>query len=190
MKERESGIELLRIVAMLMIIAHHFVNNSGISHLYDYSHPSWRMFFLVVWGMWGKTAINAFVLITGYFMCEGRAFINPNHLTEDSNKLLALVIGCLMFLVFRNFKIGYHKWINLVASTAFGVLLIHAANDGMRTWLWGDLLNVPGLYVRPFGVMVAYAVLTPICVFVICSLIDYLRIRFVERPIMKKFFSS
>ncbi|MDO5448987.1 MAG: acyltransferase, partial [Clostridia bacterium] len=57
--ERESGIELLRIFAMLLIIAHHLVNNSGISHLYDYAHPSWRMFCLLVWGMWGKTAINA-----------------------------------------------------------------------------------------------------------------------------------
>ena len=30
-KERESGIELFRIITMLLIIAHHYVVNSGVS---------------------------------------------------------------------------------------------------------------------------------------------------------------
>ena len=54
---------------MLLIISHHYVVNSGITAHYDYSNVSAKMIFLQFWGLWGKTAINAFVMITGYFMC-------------------------------------------------------------------------------------------------------------------------
>ena len=67
---RTSNIELLRIISMLAIIAHHYVVNSGIQEYFTYgSFPDRNMLFLQLWGMWGKTAINVFVLISGYFMC-------------------------------------------------------------------------------------------------------------------------
>lgn len=69
---RSSNIELLRIVAMLAIVAHHYAVNSTVTSLFDPLHPSANQIFLRLWGMWGKTAINVFVLITGYFMCESR----------------------------------------------------------------------------------------------------------------------
>ena len=55
---------------MLLIIAHHYVVNSGVTDHIELNHLTANSAFLVLWGMWGKTAINAFVLITGYFMCE------------------------------------------------------------------------------------------------------------------------
>ncbi len=70
--QRESGLELMRIILMLLIIAHHYVVNSGVTSLIDLHNPTPNAVFLVLWGMWGKTAINAFVLITGYFMCTKR----------------------------------------------------------------------------------------------------------------------
>lgn len=60
---------------MLLIIAHHYVVNSG---LMDPGGPiradllSVKSQFLLLFGAWGKTAINGFVLITGYFMCTGK----------------------------------------------------------------------------------------------------------------------
>ena len=51
-KQRESNIELFRIVLMLMIIAHHYVVNSGVERLYDYSNVSGNQVFLELWG-WG-----------------------------------------------------------------------------------------------------------------------------------------
>lgn len=69
-KARNSNIELYRILVMLMIVAHHYVVNSGLTQYMD-EHPltkaSW---FYYIFGMWGKTGINCFVLITGYFMCK------------------------------------------------------------------------------------------------------------------------
>ena len=68
-KPRSSNIELMRIILMLAIIAHHYVVSSGVSAHINLDNSMMKSAFLLVWGMWGKTAINAFVLITGYFMC-------------------------------------------------------------------------------------------------------------------------
>lgn len=344
---RSSNIELLRIVAMLAIIAHHYVVNSTVTRLFDPLHPTANQIFLQLWGMWGKTAINVFVLITGYFMCESRltakryckilfeiifyswvmwfvlsAFgyetitwkgvfnrlillditanqdggfvpgfmwmyllipamnvyihaaskrnlyalcsillamftlcgtvlhanvyhhvfwyctlyfvgaairkypfcwmssihicfgllalailsawasvasldcfivirgstpVNTYYFVSDSNKLLAFVVAVFAFLTFKNSRIPQSRFINAVASTTFGILLIHAATDGMRKWLWEDFVDVPGAYSMPLLLLIVYSVLVMLCVFAFCSAIDYLRIRFVERPVFNWF---
>lgn len=57
------GVDLLRIVAMLMIIAHHFSLHSGIS----YDAVSNNGIVMSVMALGGKTGVNIFVLITGYY---------------------------------------------------------------------------------------------------------------------------
>lgn len=68
---RQSNLELLRIVAMLFIIAHHLV-----VYRFDYNAingpHSLAATVAVLYGAWGKTAINCFVLISGYFLCTQR----------------------------------------------------------------------------------------------------------------------
>lgn len=55
---------------MLLIVAHHYVVNSGVLDVM-YQHPiSANSILLFLFGMWGKIGINCFVLITGYFMCK------------------------------------------------------------------------------------------------------------------------
>ena len=108
-------------------------------------------------------------------------------LISDSDKILSVAIGVLLFLVFRNWKIGYSKVINTVASTTFGVLLIHANSDAMRQWLWKDVLCVPGFISYPFTTLIGTSLVCIIGVFVVCSLIDLLRIKLVERSVMKLF---
>lgn len=67
---RNSNLELFRILTMLLIVAHHYVVNSGVLNEV-YAHPlAGRSVFLLLLGAWGKTGINCFVLITGYFMCQ------------------------------------------------------------------------------------------------------------------------
>ena len=68
-KVRDSNIELFRIFLMLMIIAHHYVVNSGITELYDFNQVSGNQVFLELFGWGGKAGINCFLLVTGYFMC-------------------------------------------------------------------------------------------------------------------------
>lgn len=77
-KLRSSNLELYRIICMLMIVAHHFVVNSGLTSPDGpmVADPqSINTLFLAVFGMWGKIGINCFLMITGYFMCRSQISI-------------------------------------------------------------------------------------------------------------------
>lgn len=56
---------------MLAIVAHHYVVNSGLVLECISKEPtSNRSLFLLLFGAWGKTGINCFLMITGYYMCQ------------------------------------------------------------------------------------------------------------------------
>ena len=67
---RNSNLELFRILLMLMIIAHHYVVNSGLTEVWSVNDETGNSLFLALFGWGGKTGINCFILITGYFMCQ------------------------------------------------------------------------------------------------------------------------
>ena len=341
-RPRDSSIELLRIVAMYLIIAHHLVVNSGLGACLDISGGSGRTVWFALLGMWGRTATNMFVLITGYFMCVSRltprrfaklflelefysvamwgamcalgyepftlsaafkaacwffvyanryfceGFIwfyalipfynilvrgmtrrqhlillmvlltffsgcstffkntyvyhqaawfatvylvgawirlypsswmddnrrcvpalllsvatvmlgvaastyyvpappsvwsNPYFLVIPETKLACIVVAVFAFLVFKNMRLGYSRAINAVAATTFGVLLVHAANDGMRTWLWRKVFDIPSLAYAPILEAVAVSIAAPLAIHVVCSALDGLRIVAIERPL-------
>ena len=62
-KNHNYGIDLLRIVAMLMIVAHHFSLHSGFS----FAVGSNDDILMQIMALGGKTGVNIFVLITGYY---------------------------------------------------------------------------------------------------------------------------
>lgn len=70
--QRESNIELLRIVMMLVIIAHHYVVNSGLSDCFESTNIHINTIWYQLIGGGGKTAINVFLIISGYFMCNSK----------------------------------------------------------------------------------------------------------------------
>lgn len=55
---------------MLLIVAHHYVVNSGLMSVMKEEPLHIQSIFFYLFGMWGKTGINCFVMITGYFMCK------------------------------------------------------------------------------------------------------------------------
>ena len=342
---RSSNLELYRIVCMLLIVAHHYVVNSGIMECTYRDPMSARSLFYFLFGMWGKTGINCFVMITGYFMCKSRItaqkflklllevlfyniviyaiflvtgyckislvdlfhclwpigsvstgftscfllfyltipflniliqnldkrmhqlllalslgiytilgtapFINVtfNYVTwfaviyfiasyirmypekwfdnnkvwgwatiasiafamasvvlyiwgsdrfgqhavncwkcfyfvSDSNKFFAVTTAVCSFMWFKNLKIKQSKFINTIAASTFGVLLIHANSDTMRSWLWKDVLNVAGQYGEGWGPALLHAFGSVAAIFAICIAIDRLRIEFIEKPLL------
>jgi hypothetical protein len=340
-KQRESNLELYRIICMLMIVAHHYVVNSGLTGddgflVTEPTAPN--SLFLALFGAWGKTGINCFLMITGYFMCTSKItlrkfvklmaqiylyklllfqifvmvgyetvslvrivklimptwgftnnftgcfigfwvtipFLNvlvhnmtkrqyelllilmlgmytvlgsiptfgvtfnyvmwfgiiyfiasyirlyPQPIFErrsiwgwltlvsivlaiasilglrllfeskfagyssffvsDSNKFFAVVIAFCSFLWFKNMNIKYNKVVNTFGAATFGVLLIHANSDAMRTWLWKDTVDVVGHYLTMnTGILALYSVGVVLAIFIICNLIDQLRIATVEK---------
>lgn len=346
---RNSNIELFRIITMLAIVAHHYVVNSGLlaidGPIYSDGRISLKSAFILLFGALGKTGINCFVLITGYFMCKSNItltkflklifeiyfyriiiyliflltgytsfsftgfvkvllpfvsignnftgcyivfflfipFLNvlvknitqkqhtlllvlslgiyavfgsipyfsisfnyvtwfcicyfissyirlyPNKLFSrtrlwgwlslvliiaayasvlictyilpkfgfepcssfsyyflvDSNKIFAVLISISSFLFFKNVKVKQSAFINSVASTTFGVFLIHANSDTMRYWLWNDTLKNVQMY--DSTITIIHAIGCVAAVFAVCSVIDYIRIKLFEEPLFKKF---
>ncbi len=88
-------------------------------------------------------------------------------------------------MFFKNLNLGHVKIINKIAASAFGVLLIHANSDTMRHWLWHDILNNVGAFDSKYFVL--HMVASVILIYAICTLIDMLRIKFVEKPVFKWF---
>ena len=70
-EKRETNIELYRILLILLIVAHHYVVNSGLADVGGpvYGTPfAKRSILLFLLAAGGKSAINGLVLITGYVM--------------------------------------------------------------------------------------------------------------------------
>ena len=103
----------------------------------------------------------------------------------DSNKILAVAVAVSSFLWFKNLNIPQSKFINAIGGSTFGVLLIHANSDAMRTWLWKDTVDVIGHYNLPFLQLIVFSVVVVLSVFFICNLIDQLRVQLLEKPFFK-----
>ena len=104
-------------------------------------------------------------------------------LVTDSNTFLVPTTGLSVFMYLKNLNIKNSKFINTVAASAFGVLLIHANSDTMRRWLWQDVLHNVEVYSTDY--LVPHAILSVIVIYVVCTCIDYLRIKFIEKPFLK-----
>lgn len=110
-KVRNSSIELLRIIAMIIIIMHHF-GIHGVFHMLDKSYNilivdnlSWQIIFtqIVSWG--GRIGNTIFILITGYFLINKRI---------NKKKILLLLIS--MFLYSWIIEIIYFYGLNMPYS--------------------------------------------------------------------------
>lgn len=101
---------------------------------------------------------------------------------QDSNKVMALIVSVCSFMMFKNMKLKQSRFVNAVAACTFGVLLIHAASDDMRKWLWQDVCNNVGVYQE--NSIYLHALLVPIAVFCVCAMIDYVRQKTIEQSLL------
>lgn len=108
---------------MLLIVAHHFVVNSGVLDVMYKAPLSANSIFLFLFGAWGKTGINCFMLITGYFMCKSNITLKK-YVKLISEVLFYNIVFSLIFLVFG---IGGFK--DLIE----GLLIIRSVDSGNFT---------------------------------------------------------
>lgn len=101
------------------------------------------------------------------------------HFVADSNKLLAIMTAVSGFLFFKNMRIKFYAIINKVATSVFGVFMIHDNSDTMRQWLWSDVLQNTIAFHNRFFVIHAFC--SVIAVYCICTVIDMVRIAVLEK---------
>ncbi len=137
---------------------------------------------------WGVLALSAVIIsalsvVAGAYLVSKRGQGSVYFLLVDSNKILAVATALCGFMFFKNVNIKSSKFINAVAASAFGVLLIHSGSDTMRTFLWNDLLKVQNMYGSAY--LALHAILSVIGIYAACTAIDYLRILLLERPFFR-----
>lgn len=104
---------------------------------------------------------------------------------SDSNKMFAVVVAVSSFICIKNIHLPYNKIINAIGGSTFGVLLIHANSDAMRTWLWKDLVDCVGHYNLSLLQLIGYSIGVVLSIFFFCILIDRIRIKIIEEPFFK-----
>lgn len=101
---RKSNIELLRIMSMLLIISFHYVYKSG----YVFESLTINSFIVKAFYMFGELGVNLFVLITGYFMINGKfSFKRLIRLVlevEFCNILVMIIANILGILKYKSIK--------------------------------------------------------------------------------------
>ncbi len=134
---------------------------------------------------WGWITLLVFVLsMISVFVLQKRFSANY-FLLSDCNKVLAVAVAVSSFLWFKNLNIKHSKIINAIGASTFGVLLIHANGDAMRTWLWTDTVNAAGHFSLSLGNLILFSIGVVLAVFTVCSIIDQLRIQLLEKPFFK-----
>lgn len=149
--------------------------------LYEYPYKHDVRFW--TWAMFGSLflAVCSILFIALIVNSDGYR-LGCYALLGESNKVLAVLLGVTSFMFFANINIPRSRLINTVAASTFGVLLIHANSDIMRHWLWVDVCNVAGHYTSAH--FWPSIILVPPCIFVVCIMIDHLRLRYLEPPVL------
>lgn len=150
---RSSNFELLRIICMVLIIAHHFALHSDFSA----NTSSFNSDVIKLFSAFGKVGVNVFVLITGYFLVESkfkiRRLINVVALTVFYS--VATYLSVTLFtskdfvfsdFVHRFFPIYYDEYWFVKCFVAFSLLspfinkMLHALTRSQHALLIALLL--------------------------------------------------
>lgn len=106
--------------------------------------------------------------------------LNSDIMIFKINNFIMFILGLSIFIEFINQKEFHNKIINYIASSSLGIYLIHD-NFILRPIIWkgvniGKYLKSPYFWLYELGVILA--------IFSICLIIDKIRQRFIEKPIL------
>lgn len=83
---------------MLLIVMHHYVVNSDLVHVMEQYPTAIKSIYLYITGAWGKTGINCFVLITGYFMCKSHITLHKFLKLILQMEFYSIIIGSIFLI--------------------------------------------------------------------------------------------
>lgn len=110
-QRRDSNFEILRIIAMMMVILQHIAVYGGwpmdINQTFDLGVNS---FFIQFIYHFGKIGVWIFVLITGYFMISSKSSVVPKYLKLWLQVLMTSLVIDLAFIIFGNVSVDSIEW--------------------------------------------------------------------------------
>lgn len=103
-------------------------------------------------------------------------------LVNSQHTINCVLAGYAMFFFFRNIKIPRISAINFLAKPTFAILMIHDHNF-FRPVVWNTIIKAnTWYYSKHFIVRVG---LTVVFIYLVCTVIDYIRLYLIEKNIMK-----
>lgn len=87
---RNSNVELLRVLCMIMIIAHHYSVHGGWDGTLVEATPVFNVLLVQIISLGGKLAVNVFVLISGYYLVNQRFSVT---------KLITLMVNVALYSI-------------------------------------------------------------------------------------------
>lgn len=110
-KERRSNFELLRIVSMLGIVFHHFLNYSLGYNEFTYDTITPNSAFAAIFYLLGKIGVNIFVLISGYFLIESKQ-LKTSKILKLWLQIASYSVGIyIFFCIFEKAEFNYYSLI-------------------------------------------------------------------------------
>ena len=197
-----NGIRSLKNTALLSLTAlffycfslmptfgnHIFIDNNRIGvFLTLYMMGAWfRLYGLSFISRERTNVISLFISLSFIFLCEWSILTNGwggdvssrYRYVWGMEQGLVVVLAFALLVYFSTVKIQSNKIINIIASTVFGVYLIHM-NPLTTNYIWFNLLGITNWFDNIM--MPLYWVVTGVLIFMICSLIEYLRLMFVDK---------
>ena len=99
---RQSNLELLRVLLMLMIVAYHLRGYGGFGSV---DAPRFNRGLLLLLTVGGKVAVDGFVLLSGYFMCvSAKTGLQPRRLLKLWMQIFFYSAGGLLVLAAAGFS--------------------------------------------------------------------------------------
>lgn len=152
-----------------------YIRLHGLNERFEAKH------YLLLWVIF--TALQYLCSVGMMLLGAKSKFIYKNVQHFNSmQSIIVLLCAISAFMVFAKHKIRVNKFINIIASAAFGVYLIHD-NRLVRQFLWKTFFNnaqfQDSLFIIPYSIIAAAAV------YIVCTVIDLLRQKLFEKPYLK-----
>ena len=128
----------------------------------------------------------AFMILSIFFIYKFGKIIRlePAYFWQP-NSIPMLILSISIFEIFINIKIPYSKIINMLASTTFGIYLLH---DGpLANYIWKVIFRTKEALNSRFSII--YIIYSALIIFFAGALIDLIR-QFIEKHTVNKFLDS
>lgn len=118
-------------------------------------------------------------------------YIGINYLTilqdevehfRQYNSIFVMISAISLFLGFKQLNIKNNKIINKIASTSLAVYMLHDDNV-FRYYIWRNIFK--GVSFQYSKLLIPHAIGSCLIIFIVFAIIDLLRQKFIEKPVMK-----
>ncbi len=129
--------------------------------------------------------IGIFVFLRKFGFSE-KYIYNIVSIFDKNTSFLIMIISISIFCNFLNFKPFYSKIINVIASSTFGIFLIHA-NILIKYWIWHKVWKFDNYVNSSFKTLFSHYILCVIITYIICCTLELGRKIIIEKPFFKLF---